>query len=416
MERYGADSGSEEQVAEGEERVSAERLPPELWLRILELATDIVPGAVETETLDPFQPSAPLPMFEDQAALLRSLAIKRSLVRVCRQWRALATPFLYRIVIAKGQQLSLLHRTLIAPDAPDHADRARSLRKYVLRLFYFLNQLDHDYDSTNLAAVILALPNLISFTLRGGVPTRSRTDPHESVLSALKERGPTLRVLDWVDCFAFTRSSSQMRELLSDLAELRILRQGPLPPVTANSTQVSLPKLVVLAFDPFMSSGSFSPAFDNFASLRELQLQETAEFPYKLPAPVAAQITQVTIWFSYDYQAVQDIIRIFPNLRHLVIWYGVWYDLPPNGFSLCNVECLGLGRYGRREVEDDGVLNEFLDCLSVMDPPKLTLLRFLGTNEWPGWQDECPQTWARFQRLAGSSKYRIENSLGEVVH
>ncbi|KAI0267858.1 hypothetical protein BC834DRAFT_870255 [Gloeopeniophorella convolvens] len=73
-------------------------LPPELWLHIFESATD-TPGAYDPDVSDAFtHPSTELPHLDnshERAVLHASLSTRRVLVRVCRQWRALATPLLY---------------------------------------------------------------------------------------------------------------------------------------------------------------------------------------------------------------------------------------------------------------------------------------------------------------------------------
>ena len=78
-----------------------QHLPPELWLRIFELAT-YVPGLLETDIPDPFDMDPPsilhLHQEYDRKLFKYSMVTKRSIVLVCRTWYSLALPLLYQVL------------------------------------------------------------------------------------------------------------------------------------------------------------------------------------------------------------------------------------------------------------------------------------------------------------------------------
>ncbi|TFY68426.1 hypothetical protein EVG20_g3555 [Dentipellis fragilis] len=82
-----------------------QRTPPEIWLSIFEHAT-FVPHAFDTDVADPFDiPETCIPFDSQiQDGLRVSLRTKRELVRVCRYWRDLATPILYRAVTVRDDR------------------------------------------------------------------------------------------------------------------------------------------------------------------------------------------------------------------------------------------------------------------------------------------------------------------------
>ncbi|KAI0260408.1 hypothetical protein BC834DRAFT_543595 [Gloeopeniophorella convolvens] len=103
-------------------------LPPEIWLHILQIATD-APGAFDADVPEFFShPAAELAHVDNTSELtmLRaSLAVRRMLVRVCHMWNALATPLLYRALwIGCQHALLLLGDTLEQrPELGMHARR-----------------------------------------------------------------------------------------------------------------------------------------------------------------------------------------------------------------------------------------------------------------------------------------------------
>lgn len=122
-----------------------------------------VPGSLETRTLDPLQASAPLPIFEEQRALEASLTIKCALIRVCREWRVLATPIGWCHEGRKGCCVCTAH-CLRTPRDP------RCVRRLfvvvVLRETHGLSG-NARYDLDHPAEVTAALPNLAIFTPLG---------------------------------------------------------------------------------------------------------------------------------------------------------------------------------------------------------------------------------------------------------
>src|SRR5258705_116473 len=76
-------------------------LPAEVWLLILQLATE-VPFAFLPKVESPFDlPSRPSPK-EMTAEISRSLITKRYIVLVCKTWNEIATPLLYSALLLRS--------------------------------------------------------------------------------------------------------------------------------------------------------------------------------------------------------------------------------------------------------------------------------------------------------------------------
>lgn len=87
------------------------RLPPELWIRILQFAATIQ-GELCTESQNPFEDNAvsiPLPHilspYSARDAFLETQATRASLVRVCKAWHAIATPYLYTSICVQSSDV-----------------------------------------------------------------------------------------------------------------------------------------------------------------------------------------------------------------------------------------------------------------------------------------------------------------------
>lgn len=407
-------------------------LPPELWLHVFDLATD-VPGALglETHSHDPFQLSQSISGREPQSLLLASMSTKRALVRVCRQWRVLATPVLYRVVIANHKWgLRALRRTLVGGDN----ERATLLRACVRRFYCIFDghraPTDYLYPYEYLAEIIRALPNLVNFTVRTQEEEflpwyAGDTTVPACVLDALAERGASLRVLEWDRDVSLCARFDELRGMLSHMRELRVLKIWKSCPRYTGSrdpTPLVLPKLEVISLDDFSEHSPLRFAVDQFESLRELCFR-APPLPLGRPlvslASVAPQITRLTLGSAPDGTfPVHDAVRIFPNLRQLVAWYHDWHLFPP-GLQLANIEYLGLGRELARIRPVLHVYDRLLDNLASMQARRLAVVRFeahrFRADEWENLRVRRPEVFSGFRALARSRRFRLENWRGEIM-
>ncbi|KAI6017647.1 hypothetical protein BKA83DRAFT_4321969 [Pisolithus microcarpus] len=202
--------------------------PVEVWQKIFELATD-VPCTLVPEL---YEKSDCIP--DQHSALEASLATKRSLVLVCKQWQYMAMCYLYRIVLIRtGLNLLALDHTLQNYAAGNGSFvGTRSPGHWTRRLDITLDLSDEskceelDRCVKRLADVIRSLPKLeiVSFAIPAslGLEPDSVIMPFR-VLDALRCSANSLRILDWSGRDFFPQVH-QLEELLRDLPYLRVLR------------------------------------------------------------------------------------------------------------------------------------------------------------------------------------------------
>ncbi|KAI0029992.1 hypothetical protein K488DRAFT_88185 [Vararia minispora EC-137] len=104
-------------------------LPPELWLQVFELAS-VIPDELDPDIHDPFVDPSSDTIFtiinpRTSAPAFRSaVSARRSLVCVCKTWRVLATPLLYRtLFFDNAAQITELADTLAVRDLGVHVRR-----------------------------------------------------------------------------------------------------------------------------------------------------------------------------------------------------------------------------------------------------------------------------------------------------
>lgn len=175
------------------------RVPPEVWLRIFGLATDLETPLNCDSPISSDLPRSLVKQRELQE-LKDSLRTKRSMVLVCRTWNKLALEFLYQsILISKVDSLVSLRESL-----QRHASTAQGKN----RLGWWTKRLDvlvedercETSDYSMLAAVVRQLPNLSIITL--SMPMLPFNDcwlrqlPTSVVLSLAETCGMSLQVFD----------------------------------------------------------------------------------------------------------------------------------------------------------------------------------------------------------------------------
>ncbi|TFK53778.1 hypothetical protein OE88DRAFT_1724488 [Heliocybe sulcata] len=410
----------EEGPATADETRQPLTLPPELWLDIFELAT-YVPGALETESLDPFRLAAPLPIYEAKIALFASMQIKTKIVRVCRQWRDLGTLVLYRIVIAQENiTLMRLQQTLLGPQASQaYIEGTLSLRTCIQRFSCLVDPVHtSDSDIEQLSRILTNLPNLSYFTLRVSKGVQPNQVTPVALFSALQECRRSLRALH-LDLNMFAVTNPEWCRMISSMIGLRVLslRLDDLPQdFTLLPSGCMLPNLRSLTL-----RGVFTPAplaiHNQLPALRELSvgLASWHNVFAQLGQTVAGQITCLTVragWRDEINPLLSHALEAFPNATRLALWVDNWHEFPSD-LCIPNIEYLGIGRTTRRECRNT-VYNQFIDNLSSIVAPKMRVLRFVGPDEWLDFHTRRPKIWSRFQTLVRRSKCRVEDSAGQA--
>lgn len=219
-------------------------LPAEIWLAIFEHAT-FVQGAFETDIPDPFAlPESQRPTTRDVHAGLRgALVTKRHLTRVCKTWRALATPILYRALMVRKvcvlpslrEILQVSRRRADAEEASTEGGESSCLR---VVLGACTRRLDivigtafdrHGRDEALFSLmedVARCLSQLEIFTVncQNWLNFRRGLDVSSSIVAAMREVcAPSLRVLEWTN-ESEERVGGPWAELAVAAPNLRVFR------------------------------------------------------------------------------------------------------------------------------------------------------------------------------------------------
>lgn len=175
------------------------RVPPEVWLRIFGLATDLEDLLKCDASTTSYLPRMLVRQNELQR-LRDSLRTKRSMALVCRTWNELALEFFYQsILITKVDTLVSLHESL-----QKHALTAQGKN----RLGWWTKRLDvliedercEASDYSTLAAIVRQLPNISIITF--SMPMLPLNDcwlrqlPTSVIVSLAETCGPSLQIFD----------------------------------------------------------------------------------------------------------------------------------------------------------------------------------------------------------------------------
>ncbi|TFY71651.1 hypothetical protein EVG20_g1361 [Dentipellis fragilis] len=171
----------------------SERLPNELWIHILSLATT-VPGALNTEPRDPFDngySSTPFVDY-DRREMNASLSTKLALTLTCKKWNLIATPLLYEVIIMPDDRnLHSLYKALTRfhhgrgtsesgasiQHGPGWWTRRFELHKYIPAVT----------DGRSLCGVLRSLPRLQILCVTGGIQPRFFDEAMNSLPKSLRK-------------------------------------------------------------------------------------------------------------------------------------------------------------------------------------------------------------------------------------
>jgi hypothetical protein len=373
-------------------------LPPELWLRIFDCATRI-PGVLSPEIYATSDVPQRIITRRQQRLLKDSLVTKRYLVRVCKQWYILATPFgalpflrisfdvfflraLYEtIIIGRGRTLSSLCSTLIDSKRKiDHSSNDHHLGWYTKRLDLAMRDQGRQGAASELdflAEAIQCLPNLtiVMFSVRA--PRYVEHPLPTSIMRALADTcGPTLRIVDFSECVLHP-FRHDWRMLLAATSHLRVLRGPEVTPIFSEHPR-PLPVLSELTALTLTSSNikEYLTEENHFPSLHEL------EFHYYLPPPLdnwagplgvfGHNLTTVRLDFNISAGYLQGELDVLsqhcPSLIRLTLSLKLWEQLIDR-LSLPSVSYLAL-RCWQYQAPSSGYRRLFSN-LSTMYGPTL---------------------------------------------
>ncbi|KDQ58759.1 hypothetical protein JAAARDRAFT_34617 [Jaapia argillacea MUCL 33604] len=365
-------------------------LPPEIWFSIFDHAT-AVPQALDTHLRDPFDLPPPLSGRQVQQKIFDSLATKRFLVRVCKDWYQLASRFLYReIIIGRGHTLVSLRSTLLeshrrAEESATQAEGTKftpSLGQYTLRFEIATRILPDLKDATviseleTLVDILRCLPNLQIFIMaEGGGPYHAiKFHVPQGVLSPLGSHcGQSLRVIRW-DRYPYP-TAPQWSQLLQTTPNLRILRFPTLG--NRGRLQAGSPLLNLMSLEGADSSDALlGTAFPNqiYPSLYYLSISPFLP-PTFLLNSYGPQLTFITITHHISNETLDLLSTACPNLTKLVIHFSSPPNFPsrfPKTITHLGLRC----NIGNGNIYDTDARAVF-EGLESIEVPNLQVVRFL---------------------------------------
>ncbi|KAF9238475.1 hypothetical protein BU15DRAFT_47555 [Melanogaster broomeanus] len=380
------------------------RMPPELWLRVFDLATD-VHGLLNYD--DPISSDLPRALVKqrEQQLLRDSLRTKRNIVLVCRYWNELAVEFLYQsVLITRVDTLASLHESL-----QRHASAAAGRT----RLGWWTRRLDvliqddrcEASDYALLAEVVRHFSNLVIVTL--SMPMLPFNDCWlrqlpTSIITCLAETcGTSLQVFDCSE--SVLRPCRQvpvpvhpqdLMMLLAACSDLKVLRCpicSPTPrdrsaryrldvPVMSKLESITLTSVFLRDYLPRDKDANHLPA------LRQLTYD-------CIPPPffdhawknfvklTCANVTTVTLDFCLPGDSLPKELDLLAEyctaLDKLVIYFRSWLEMKPH-LVLPRVSYLGL--YSKVKGEPVFHYQALLSALATLTGPRLKTIRLLHAS------------------------------------
>ncbi|KDQ58758.1 hypothetical protein JAAARDRAFT_206609 [Jaapia argillacea MUCL 33604] len=398
------------------------KLPPEIWFSIFDHATT-VPQALDTHLRDPFDLHPPLSESQVQQKIFDSLATKRYLVRVCKDWYQMASRFLYReIIIGRGHTLVSLRATLLeshrrAEESATQAEGTKftpALGQYTLR--FEIATRTHTTAISELVALIdilRFLPNLRIFVMGKGERPYHAIKFHLplDVLSPLGSYcGQSLHVVRW-HRYPYP-TAPQWTQLLHTTPNLRILR---FPTDDNNRGRLqsghSLPHLMSLE-EAESSDDLPGNALPNriYPSLYHLSSSSFLPPTFLLNSH-GPQLTFITInTFDPDHP-LDLLLTTCPNLTKLIIHLHSPHTLPDRLPK--TITHLGL-RFDMENVSRRDARLVF-EALNAIREPNLEVVRFLDRRCIDRVRDHHPKVFAWGVDLLAEIRYRIEDCDGVPI-
>ncbi|KAG1722333.1 uncharacterized protein EDB91DRAFT_1154804 [Suillus paluster] len=403
-------------------RASIATLPPELWEIIFDHAT-YVPSIFIPEIYE-HSGSLGSHFNRDHHPLIRqALVTKRYLVRVCKKWWHLATPFLYRsIFIGRGRcLLSLASALALSACGKGVLLGERSLGSYTERLDIAMrdkSQAHGDADLDLLAEVILCLPNLAIVSV-AVTPSQYRSlSMPDTVMDALTDVAPSLKIIDWAS-HCLLPSFHSLQDLVITTQQLHILHCPYFvvgqTDAMANCILSSCTTLTVPANDIFSHMSS-----TQLPALRELVFRSFSveSDPLFIPSLErhGGKLRSVHLhWAGYLSQINPLLAMHCPHLRRLTITLDSWESFDIESIKPLPVEYLGL-RYLQGQLSKRNYTFVFSVLAHLKDAmPTLRTIRFTGSSNVNDLLKNHHKTLIRALELFDGSKLRLEDHEGRLL-
>jgi len=302
-------------------------LPIEVWLLILQLATE-VPFAFLPRIESPFDlPTRPTHK-EMTEQLSRSLITKRYIVLVCKVWNEIATPLLYSTVLLRSERgVSAARNTF-----RDSAQRNASVRlgHYVKRIDLSMRDSSTHHLSLELAErekiadILRLLPNLTIFTMH----TRVRGGDSTCIAEALADTSTgTLQTIEWTGRHTFGHmclSGASWTRLVSSCPNLKSL-DGP-------GCRIFLTELHPGAQLSHLSVTHDDRGVENAPPNTPIPLHiryNSTSWDVTHPTTRAYCLQAISLDIRFrDQKSLHELLVQCPKLSQLILRISTWYSLP----------------------------------------------------------------------------------------
>jgi len=388
------------------------RLPMEVWLLILQLATE-VPFAFLQRVESPFDlPPRPTPK-EMTVELSRSLFTKRYIVLVCKAWNEIATPLLYGVVLLRsGRGVSAAWDTFCDPERSDTSAR---LGQYVKRIDLAMrdSQTHHApsaqvVERDRIADILHCLPNVSIFTMH----TRVRDGDSTCIADALADTSAsTLQTIEWTGRHTFGHmclSGTSWTRLVSSCPNLKSL-DGPACRIFSTELHpaAQLSHLSVTHDD----RGVEDVPPEHPIPLHIRYNSTNWDVTHSNIRAYCLQAISLDIHF-WDQCTLQELLARCPRLSQLVLRFSTWNAIPYDIALDSSITHLGLFINQKQPPALSAV--GALGALGSWGLPGVKTLRLM--NRHPFLEREGPKKLQEaLQRLRGAGRV-LENWEGRLLN
>ncbi|KAH7920671.1 hypothetical protein BV22DRAFT_1050177 [Leucogyrophana mollusca] len=364
--------------------------PPEIWHLIFHFAT-YVPGILPPEIYDHSSTIGYQFNRDHRRATRDSLIMKRYLVRVCKKWYILASPYLYRsIYLGRHRCISSLRHTLMnsVRGTPTFSGEP-PLGWWTERLDVAMRDLSPVYGDTELnflAEAIRCMPNLAIVSFAPGTLQYEFVPLPRPVIDALMSQSLSLRVLDWSNDH-LSPKDADFAALLASSADLRVVNHAYAFIRPSKTYYPVAPSLQTLSVSSLVLPEAYLSKGNLFPSLREVIYRFHWADPPRQTSFWSTCGTNITSVHFVDrtpakFSTLVDLEAEFrqlsehcPRLHSLVLSVQKW-ELLPVRLELPPVQYFVL-RSDQMQVPKRGYARLFATLQSLrQSAPALRVIRF----------------------------------------
>lgn len=316
--------------------VTHHAFPVEIWRSILRWAT-WVPFALNTDLPDYFTNPTPPSQDQIQKDLLHTLSTKNGLTRVCWYWNALATPFLYEVVLVRSHQaFTALCRTIEASATASNTGYSHRPTEHI-PLGHWVKRVDIMFSEVvpkELDWPSDLLYNLEIFVLRGkGLLSAGHATQYSPVTLPSSSKSRNLKVID-ISQTLYLGRVDMLHDMIGNNPGLRQLHGRTFEPIiegySLNDNSAKLP-IQLWDMDSYVDNrgvdGKYISLYTSMHSLRHLICRSYVPASQMYPAlsTTGPRLETLELDFSEveshvtERVLLSDAARMCPSLRSVII-------------------------------------------------------------------------------------------------